>query len=119
MSISKKYFFHTSKYGAKKTTVGDRTYDSKKEARRALALQTMQNNGLITNLKEQQPFLLQEGYINNKGKRIRPIIYVADFTYIKNGKMVVEDCKGMKTDVYKLKKKIFEHEYPQYDFIES
>jgi hypothetical protein len=31
---------------------------------------------------------------------------VADFTYMEDGKLVVEDCKGFKTDVYKIKKKL-------------
>lgn len=134
MSIEKRQFFYSmsaqqyrqmvngtsgNKYGAKKTMVGDRTYDSKKEARRAQTLKNMQDMGLISGLKEQQRFVLQEGYINNKGKKIRPIEYVADFVYTQDGRQVVEDCKGMKTDVYKIKKKIFEFKYPEFDFLES
>lgn len=134
MSIEKRQFFYSmsaqqyrqmvngtpgNKYGAKKTTVGDRTYDSKKEARRAQTLKNMQDMGLISGLKEQQRFVLQEGYVNNKGKKIRPIEYVADFVYAQDGRKVVEDCKGMKTDVYKIKKKIFEFKYPEFDFLES
>ena len=34
------------------------------------------------------------------------------------GKTVVEDVKGVKTPVYKLKKVRFLHLYPQYDFRE-
>lgn len=108
-----------NKYGAKKTAVGDKVYDSKKEARRATVLKRWQDIGLITGLKEQVRFVLQEGYTNNKGKKIRPIEYVADFMYVQDGRQIVEDCKGMRTDVYKLKKKMFEYKYPQYDFIES
>lgn len=134
MSIEKKKFFYTmtarqyrqmttghsvNKYGAHKTTVGDKVYDSKKEARRAITLRYMQENNLISSLKEQQRFVLQEGYINNKGQKVRPIEYVADFTYNQDGKQIVEDCKGIKTDVYKIKKKMFEYKYPEYCFIES
>ena len=134
MSINKRQFFysmsaqqyrqlvtgtHANKYGAIKTTVGNKTYDSKKEAHRAMVLKSMQEQGLISNLKEQQRFVLQESYMNNKGKKIRQIEYVADFTYTQDERQIVEDCKGIKTDVYKLKKKIFEYKYPQYDFIES
>jgi hypothetical protein len=134
MSIPKRKFFYNmsvqqyrqltgsssfNKYGAKKTTIGDKVYDSKKEARRATVLKRWQDAGLITDLKEQIRFVLQEGYTNNKGKKIRPIEYVADFMYVQDGRQIVEDCKGMRTDVYKLKKKMFEYKYPQYDFIES
>jgi hypothetical protein len=36
----------------------------------------------------------------------RAVYYVADFVYTENGKLVVEDCKGCRTEVYKLKKKM-------------
>jgi hypothetical protein len=32
--------------------------------------------------------------------------YRADFVYVESGKRIVEDTKGMRTDVYKLKKKM-------------
>ncbi len=32
--------------------------------------------------------------------------YIADFVYYRDGKRVVEDCKGVKTAEYKLKKKL-------------
>jgi hypothetical protein len=32
--------------------------------------------------------------------------------YEDNGKTVVEDVKGVETEVFKLKKKIFEYKYP-------
>ena len=31
---------------------------------------------------------------------------------------VVEDVKGMKTEVYKIKKKLFEHKYPDLELLE-
>jgi hypothetical protein len=42
---------------------------------------------------------------------VRAIKYRADFQYIEGGQIVVEDVKGRKTDVYKLKKKLFEYRY--------
>ena len=42
------------------------------------------------------------------GRTFRKIEYIADFQYIENGKTIVEDVKGMQTDVFKLKHKIFE-----------
>ena len=54
------------------------------------------------------------------GTTHRKIEYVADFMYIdKDDKKIVEDVKGMMTDVYKLKKKLFLNLYDEeYDFRE-
>ena len=49
---------------------------------------------------------------NKNGRTFRKIEYIADFQYIENGKTIVEDVKGMQTDVFKLKHKIFEKVYP-------
>lgn len=95
-------------------------YDSKKEARRAAELQWLEKVGAIRELKRQQKFVLQPGFVNNKGKRIRAIAYVADFTYITpDGKQVAEDTKGVLTDVYKIKRKLFEYKYRDWTLIES
>ena len=98
-------------------------YDSRKEMRRAVALDWMVKAGVIRDLERQKPFVLQEGYVNNKGEKIRPIQYVADFVYfdVENGRWVVEDVKSpaTRTDVYRIKKKLFEYKYPEYWFVES
>lgn len=99
--------------------MGDRVYDSAKEAKRAAALEQQEKYGMISGLRKQVPFELQPGYVNNQGKKIRPIVYVADFVYRKDGKLVVEDTKGFRTPEYKLKKKLFEYKYPVYTFVES
>lgn len=60
---------------------------------------------------ELQPeFVLQDKYRNGEGKNIRAIKYRADFRYIDmaTGEVVVEDVKGRITDVYGMKKKMFE-----------
>ena len=108
-----------SKYHAQKTVVGDTTYDSKKEAKRAQELHYMERSGVIKNLKEQVRFILQEEYVNNEGKKVRPISYVADFVYEQKGQKVVEDTKGFRTKEFVLKKKIFMYKFPEYKFIES
>ena len=55
----------------------------------------------------------KQTFTNANGKHIRAISYVADFYYYDNklGCYVVEDTKGFRTDVYKLKKKMFEYKY--------
>lgn len=104
------------KYHAKKTIVNGTTYDSKKEARRGTELEHLERIGAITNLQRQVRFELQEAYTNNKGEHIRAITYVADFVYQQGNRRIVEDTKGIQTDVFKIKKKLFEKRYPEYEF---
>jgi len=94
------------KYRAVKTVVDGHTFDSKREAERYMELKLLVKAGLIKNLDLQPSFPLQDGF-TCKGKKYRPIIYKADFGYIENGEYVVEDVKGMETDVFKLKRKMF------------
>jgi hypothetical protein len=62
---------------------------------------------------------LQDGFKKN-GKTYRKIVYKADFEYfdIQQGKVIIEDVKGVKTEVYKLKKKLFEYKYPELSITE-
>lgn len=112
-----------NKYGAKKTEYKGIVYDSKWEAERAYQLDMLQRAGKIKDLEHQKRFILQEGYINNKGQKIRPVSYIADFIYtaVKSGAKYVEDTKSpaTKTEAYRLKKKLFEYKYPEYIFIET
>lgn len=99
-----------SKYGAKKTEENGITFDSKREANRYKQLKLLEQVGKIDNLELQVEFELQPAY-EIEGERKLPIKYVADFVYTEDGKMIVEDAKGLKTDVYKLKRKMFEYKY--------
>mgnify|MGYP001744399526 FL=1 len=99
-----------SKYRAKKTVIDGIKFDSKKEAKRYIALRELEKQGNIEKLMLQPRFLLQEGFRKN-GKAYRKIEYVADFMYEQDGKLIIEDVKGIKTDVYKLKQKLFEKRY--------
>lgn len=100
-----------NKFHAKKTEIDGIIFDSKHEAERYAELKLLERGRVITDLTLQPRFELQEGYTSPSGKRVRPITYIADFMYTEDGKTVVEDAKGMKTDVYRLKKKIFEYKY--------
>lgn len=87
-----------SKYNNVKTD----GYDSKKEAKVAKDLQSLERAGNIKNLQEQVPIVLVEGHSG-----VRGIKYVADFVFEDpDGKEHIMDAKGMKTSVYKLKKKM-------------
>ena len=54
-------------------------------------------------------------------KTLRSRVYKADFKYldVKSGMETVEDVKGMKTQLYSLKRQLFLSQYPQYRFIET
>lgn len=108
-----------SKYKAKKTSIDGIKFDSQKEANRYLELKLLEKQGLIKYIDRQTRFELQPSYKKN-GKTIRPIYYVADFAYIdvKTGKTIIEDIKGFRTEIYKLKKKIFEYVYPDLEIKE-
>lgn len=91
------------KYHNKKTVLNGRKFDSKKEARRFVELQMLEKKGLIKNLECQKKFELIP-----KQNGQRACNYIADFVYVdaSNGQTVVEDVKGVRTEVYKIKKKL-------------
>lgn len=109
-----------SKYNAKKKVVDGHTFDSKREAERYCELKLFVRAGEIRNLVLQPRFLLQDEFFDKNEVKHKKIEYVADFMYIdKCGKTIVEDVKGVLTDVYKLKKKMFLKIYDEYyDFRE-
>lgn len=102
-----------NKYNAKKVSKDGRTFDSKHEAGRYTELKLLQRAGKITDLRCQVSFLLIPAQYDEKHRCIeRPCKYVADFTYRdENGTFIVEDAKGLKTDVYRIKKKLMLEKY--------
>lgn len=88
------------KYQNWKTVVDGITFDSAKEARRYGELKLLQRAGQISGLAIQPTYRI---VVNN----CLVCTYKADFTYLDAEKgLVVEDVKGMKTPVYRLKKKL-------------
>lgn len=86
------------------------TFDSRKEADRYLVLKGMEEDGAIEDLRRQVRYELIPAF-DVDGRHYRPVFYVADFVYVEDGKEVVEDVKGMITDGYKLKSKLFARRY--------
>lgn len=102
-----------AKYHNKKIQYHGLKFDSKAECERFKELQLLQNAGKIQGLVTQPKYMIQRPYTNGNGEKVRAIYYVADFAYttVENGSpgdYVIEDVKGYKTDVYQLKKKLFE-----------
>ena len=110
-----------NKYHAKKIQTPDGTFDSKKEYNRWRELKLLEQAGEIEKLERQVSFELipaqYESYprytpVNHirtrDGQRCieRPVRYVADFVYQKDGETVVEDTKGMRTADYIIKRKL-------------
>ena len=91
-----------NKYGARKVKAPDgQVFDSVKEYHRWGMLKLLERAGRISDLKRQVSYELIP-----KQQGERACRYVADFTYMEDGKLVVEDCKGFRTPEYRLKRKL-------------
>ena len=98
-----------SKYNAKPVKIDGLSFDSKKEARRYGELKLMERAGEISQLTVHPRYSLDvdDEHICD---------YEADFKYLSHvsplakslgyPEMIVEDVKGMRTAVYRLKKKL-------------
>ena len=100
-----------NKYHNKKVEYDGIKFDSQKEKSWYIKYKLMEQAGEIHDLKMQVPFTLIETF-KLQDKTYRKTIYKADFTFIdKQGKYHVIDVKGIRTDVYKLKKKLMAWKY--------
>ena len=91
-----------SKYGNRKIKAPEgQVFDSVKEFHRWGCLRLLERAGKIKDLKRQVKYELIP-----KQNGERACTYVADFVYYEDGKLVVEDSKGHKTEAYKIKKKL-------------
>ena len=100
------------KYHNKKVEYDGYTFDSIREKNYYIKLKLLEKAGKIKELELQKEYELQPSFkINNKTSR--KITYRADFTYktTEDDKLHVVDVKGFRTDVYRLKKKLFEYKY--------
>lgn len=110
-----------SKYGNQKVTYENEKFDSKKELARWLFLREAEERGEISNLTRQVKFELlapvrEEYVVHLKTKDVtrtrvvqQAVFYRCDFTYIKNGELIVEDVKSGPTSLdksYTIKKKM-------------
>lgn len=87
------------KYRNKPTKVDGITFQSRKEAKRWVELKHLLAAGRISILRRQVSFRLE----------VRGVLiarYIADFVYVEDGRLVVNDTKGFITPVFKLKRKL-------------
>ena len=83
-------------------------FASKHEMMDYVELRMLERDGVISDLKLQPRFKLPAD-----------IVYVGDFQYTRDGKTVVQDSKGVRTPVYKMKLKLFRATYPDPVHVES
>lgn len=119
---------YSSKYHSKKTPCNHgHVHDSRTEAYRCNILYQLQQMKKISGLETQKKYVLipaqrakGEGFYTkgkNKGKPKpgkvieKECAYYADFVYYKDGELIVEDVKGVKTEAYKIKKKLMLERY--------
>jgi hypothetical protein len=91
-----------NKYRNTPVVIAGRKFASKREASRYADLVLLENAGRIRGLECQQRYRLEVA-----GQLV--CTYIADFVYDERRGMawipIVEDCKGFRTAIYKLKKK--------------
>jgi hypothetical protein len=104
-----------SKYHNIRTVVDGISFMSKKEAQRYCELKIALAGGVIVDLELQPVFELQESFIDKDNKKIRSIIYRADFRFIETetNLTIIEDTKGYFTEIFKIKEKLFKKKYPK------
>lgn len=124
-----------SKYGNQKQVVDGITFDSKREVDYYLTLKLLQKAGEVTTIETHPKFVLQPGFwkctkcnviwgederkrgkctfCGSKMPKTSAITYSADFlvTY-KDGRTEIVDVKGMETEAFKIKRKLFEYKNP-------
>jgi len=108
-------YSRAGKFNAQPTTVDNIRFASKAEARRYAELKLLEKAGEIARL-ERQPVFPIYGYKQlGSGESTHVCNYVADFGYydVRAKVQVIEDVKGVRTPVYRLKRKLVE---AQYDF---
>jgi len=109
-----------NKYKNKKVYYDGHEFDSVKEKNHYIALKQLEKVGIIEDLQMQVPFLLIDT-IRHNGKTYPKTKYIADFTYKRDGKLIVEDVKSeitRKDKVYRLKIKLLLSKYPEIEFKE-
>jgi hypothetical protein len=102
-----------SKYGAEPMDVDGIRFHSKREARRYCELKLLEKAGEIKDLELQPRFPL---YAPERGRMHSLVLignYVADFRYREGpeGLLKIEDAKGVRTPLYRWKRKHTEIQY--------
>lgn len=107
------------KYNAKRTIIDGFNFASRKEACYYIYLLIEQKNGRIESFKLQPKFILLPAFkkinpVTGREKSFQALSYVADFEIVhNNGYLEIVDVKGVLTEVFEMKRKIFEAKFPE------
>lgn len=99
--------FKKKKYLNKITYLDGIKFDSKMEARRFADLQFLERAGKIRDLQRQVRYPLH----GKNGGLIAT--YTVDYTYYDGARFVAEDLKGVVTQQFRLRQKLFNDNYPE------
>ena len=107
------------KYNNRKVEIDGHKFDSKLEAQYYEFLKRKKATGKIKDFSLQPRYTLQETF-KRDDKTYRSITYIADFEVLHNdGSTQVIDVKGMMTDVFKIKAKLFTKLYGKLYLVKS
>ena len=107
------------KYNNRKVEIDGHKFDSKLEAQYYTFLKHKKATGKIKDFNLQPRYTLQETF-KRDGKTYRSITYIADFEVLHNdGSTQVVDVKGMMTDAFKIKAKLFTKLYGKLYLVKS
>lgn len=98
----------SGKFKNQKVTIDGHKFDSKAESRRYLELKDLAYTQKIADLRLQVPFELIPSQYQDGRCIERSVKFIADFTYMEDGQLVVEDVKSPATitPVFVLKRKL-------------
>lgn len=107
-----------SKYGNRKASADGIEFDSTAEMQYYQVLAARQAAGEISELEIQPRFEVIPGFRDMAGKRHAPRHYTPDFQFKEQGRIVVIEVKGFKTEAYILRRTLFLYQYPHLEFRE-
>ena len=109
-----------SKFGNVPVIVDGERFDSKREYARWLELKRLEKAGEISHLERQGKIYLFSGSTPVTYDSGRKAYWQFDFAYFcfRRNKRILEDAKGFRTDVFKLKKAILKANYIGIEIVE-
>jgi hypothetical protein len=114
MRTRSKYGVRTDAAGKQRRTCDGILFASQRECRRYGELKLLEKAGEISGLECQPSFVLWAQRYPCQLVNMPVIVakYIADFRYYRrDGELVIEDVKGVRTPLYRLKKRITEVQY--------
>lgn len=101
-----------SKYKNTITKIGDKSFDSAMESRYYRYLNKLIAQGVVTSFQCQVPYIVADSFTKPGVKKFNNIRYIADFVVqYADGHEEIIDVKGAMTDVFKIKRHLFEQRY--------